>query len=516
MAASCPEPSNLPQFCVGGQLSPISCDLNSAPDIRVILRLVDSAGNLATGVTDPSTCAEFMAVTNEEIHVGSQGCWCICIPFANYSSVDPLNAANPANTFWEIRLFTGDASEGNWSLQGTPRTFQIDADFDYAAGCGTCAPYGVSCGSCIPLSCLLNPTGTLPSTVDNAWCGLVENCMAATIANLQTQIDALTDTDTFVTFTENPDGSISSTNADGSPGPTWPAPTVNTDTDTFVTFGTDADGNVTTVNADGSAGPTLCAAPCEDTNTTTTTVELAASDDGGSLEITLTDSDNNPVTGSIPCADLAAILTPCLPAGAVDTFVTFGTDADGNITVTNADGTAGPILCPAPCGTGGDPIVFNYVPYDATTHVAGPIAGAGTTASPYQIPLPSAADYLCDQLNAITESTDPIATTDKLLVLQGDDSCAVKSLCSETVSSGGTDFTGQRAGFFIMGCEAVPMPTEANPAGGTDWNPEIDYPAADFPIGWQQQFTDAFSGHETWMVQTQIDGTTHLWVQVTA
>jgi hypothetical protein len=428
-----------------------------------------------------------------------------------------MNAVSPTNTQWEVRFWAGNAALDEWTALGLPRTFRIDADHDYAASCA-CTPYTTICGSCIGINCLLDPIGNPPQELSNEFCDLVVGCMADTIADLQAQIDGIVGTDTFVTF------------------------------------GTDADGNVTTTNADGSAGPLLCAAPCEDTDTTNDTIALAASDDGSSLEITITDSDGNPVTGSIACADLAAILTPCLPTATdtdtfvtfgtdadgnitttnadgsagptmcaapcdggpdTDTFVTFGTDADGNITTTNADGTAGPVLCPAPCGDG-DPIAFEYVDFDGTVHTTGTFAGAGTPADPYQIPLPTSADDLCDQLATVTESTDPIATTDKLLVLQDDDSCALKTLCSETVSSGGTDFTGQRAGFFIMGCESVPMPTQANPAGGTDWHPEISFPAADFPIGWQQQFEDGFSGWETWMVQTQLDGSTHLWVQVTA
>ena len=455
MAATCPEDSSLPQFCVGGQFSPLSCDLSETPDIRVVLRLVDANGNqIKSGISDPTSCSEFMPTVTEEIHVGTSGCWCVCVPFANFSSVDPLRAVTPANSWWEIRLYSGNAETGTWSILGKPRLFQIDADHDYDGTCGTCSPYTTSCGDCIPLTCLLAPTGTVPTTIDNAWCDAVMGCPG--IADLAAQVAAwvdtntfvtfgtdadgnivatnadgtqgptftndfvtfgtdadgnititnadgspgptIIDTDTFVTFGTDADGNITATNADGTPGPVWidtdTFVTFGTDADgnvvatnadgtagptfrnTFVTFGTDADGNITTVNADGTAGPTII-----DTNTTNDGIALSVNGDGD-LVITLTDSEGDEIEATMTCAQMLAFLDPCLPGNTVDTntfvtfgtdadgnivatnadgtqgptftndFVTFGTDGDGNITVTNADGTAGPTLCPAPCGGG--------------------------------------------------------------------------------------------------------------------------------------------------------------------
>lgn len=176
MPANCPETSSLVNFCIGGQFSPAACEANSIGDIRVTLRLVDASGNLAEGVTDPGSCLEYIAGTTEEIHVGGDGCWCICVPFANFSSVDAVRAANPSTTSWEVRLFTGDSTLGNWTPLGAARRFRIDEALDYDTLCGDCAPYNVSCGSCIPLQCLVDGFDSVPQTASDAFCDVVMGC----------------------------------------------------------------------------------------------------------------------------------------------------------------------------------------------------------------------------------------------------------------------------------------------------------------------------------------------------
>lgn len=403
---TCPQASSLPQFCVGGQFSPAACEQFGTPDLRAQVKLVDADGNTPANVTDPNTCLTYIPVTSESVFTGADGCWCVCLPFANFSSVDPLRAANPSTTSWQISLFSGEADTGTWNLIGNPVVFQLDADNDYSVTCGDCAPFTTECGDCIPINCLIDPTGNLPTTMSSAFCDLVTGCMQDTVDGLQAQIDNLP----------------------------------------------------------------------PDTNTTNTSVAVAVSADGQSLGLTLTDSDGGEVSTDINCADINTVLQTCNPDEPPQEFVyadyDSGTHQAGAIAGVGSVGD--PFQIPIPDSV--TALVFQYVAYNPTTHNAGSIAGVGTSASPYQIPIPA----------------DP---------------------CSVQVTSGGTVFTGSPVGTRTFSCGVVAMPTETIDTV-TVWDPEALYPAEDFPTGWEQTFTDAFSGTEIWAILEQLDGVTKQWVQV--
>lgn len=125
-----------------------------------------------------------------------------------------------------------------------------------------------------------------------------------------TGVDIDTDTDTFVSFTQNPNGSISTTRADGTSGPTIAAP---------VALPTLTGAGSVTVTGNPATGYTF-------TGVDTQTAIAGA----GSVTVTGDAVSGYTITGSD-----------------ANTFVTLSQNADGSIATTNADGTPGPTIAAA-------------------------------------------------------------------------------------------------------------------------------------------------------------------------
>lgn len=118
--------------------------------------------------------------------------------------------------------------------------------------------------------------------------------------------------------------------------------------------------------ADGTCRLATIPEGSTDTNTTYTLV------DNDDSSFTLTDSDGLDA-GTVGLCDL------------VDDLASTPTAPDGALYLYHDPASGGCGVAPVAAG---DPVVLQYVPYDPAEHADGGIAGSGTTAEPYQIPLP--------------------------------------------------------------------------------------------------------------------------------
>lgn len=481
MPTICPAPSSLPTFCVGGQLSPGACDNLVSQDIRVQLRLVDQAGNPVDVVTDPTSCGEIVSSVVEEIHENTSGCWCVCLPFANYSSVDGNRAPIPATTAWQIQLFVGDATLGNWQPVGQQRRFSIDADFDYAEACGDCGPYTVSCGDCIPIVCLLETDGNpavVPSTPNALFCDAVMGCMQETVNDLQVQINNIPTSFTYVPW--DPATHVNGTIVGaGSPADPFQVP-LPFDQEQFFTYvvydaavhstgtpvgsGTNADpyqiplpqticdmlAGVQTVNGVAPVGTQFLGSDC-------TFYDLPAESVYQYVDFNSVTHASGTIAGSGTTADPFQIPLPPTPpdGGEIENVELVSTTTDPALnTVTQLfritetdDGDADPathdfsVVIPVPQAAS-----FAYAPYDAATHGAGAITGTGTAADPYQIPL---SPDVCSQLGGLPAATGATLETDEVLVIQADGSCARKTIAPSVLSYSPYDPATHQAGTVV-------------------------------------------------------------------
>lgn len=257
--------------------------------------------------------------------------------------------------------------------------------------------------------------------------------------------------DTFVTFVDNGDGSVTFTPADGGDPVTVGGPA-----DTFVTIVDNGDGTGTITPADGGPALTFC---------------LTCSDPINLVYVAYDETihvDGQPVVGD---GTTGAPYQIVLPPGVEFTYVLYDDAVHDDGTIVGDGSTGSPYEIPIkPCtktyiegdvvaydvtladGTviaAGDPIppgwiVINeenpfdgtfiegnshgpttwvYVEYDDTVHVDGQApAGTGTTTDPYQIPLPA---DLCDTLAALDPAdctTGPfdLVTADCEIISSGD------------------------------------------------------------------------------------------------
>lgn len=134
--------------------------------------------------------------------------------------------------------------------------------------------------------------------------------------------------DTFATFVENGDGSVTFTSADGNT-----TTTIGPDTDTFVSFTTNPDGSITLTSADGT---TTAVIPPGSTGGTDTFVTFTETQDG---TITFTSADGN--TTAVVAKNCPAFSTDryfCEPDDYIAPVKVFcdGTTSDGVLLVNTA------------------------------------------------------------------------------------------------------------------------------------------------------------------------------------
>lgn len=162
---------------------------------------------------------------------------------------------------------------------------------------------------------------------------------------------------------------------------------------------------------------------------------------------------------------MAGCLAPfnniCAPDGSP--LVGFYDVDSGTVTVVDVAGVSysGPVQkCCCDGAGGGDVTVFAYVAFDSAVHVPGSVVGAGTVASPIQIPL--GAPLVCD-------------------VTAGD----------------ANQYLGVRLGDRIHGCVPLDLAGNEHPA-------DAGFVAADFPEFWVQEFFNGDTGSESWIVHADV------------
>lgn len=519
---NCPNPSDLPTFCVGGQLSPAVCpDDTEWPDIRVDIELVDGSSEqpIRDQLFDPTSCATLLPSKSTTIHERSDGCWCTCDLFANYSSVDGANALNPPNTAYKIQLFIGDANKDEWTPAGQPFIIKIDADYDYSSLDECCTITG-PCGTCINVRCLQG-LDTAPVTVTSEFCEAVEGCVTglipeivvcdelkdlpATGADLPDGVNVLGDDcqyhalpaatdpivvcDELAAFENTGEDLPAGTPVLGADCKFHNLPAIPPGGGTLVDNG---DGTGTYTNEDGTE--ILVCIPHDDPDCTCTLIELGNPGDSVACDVTLPDGTIVTAGSPIPAGYfvvlevdsdgvcLSSIVVPTGGTGA-DTFVTFIDNGDGTVTLTSADGTTTVTV-----GAGGGTDTF-------VTFVENPDGTVTFTSADGTTTTTIGGGALCPDLQALTATNTVIPQGTAVL---GDD-CQWHLLpgnCEVTASSSGTAFTGTQTGYAVMGCELVPLPT---------FDPETDFPAADFQDGWQQHFVGV-TGTELWAVNADPNG----------
>lgn len=447
MPIACPTSSTLPCFCIGGQLSTTCCDDDGVwPTLRVTTTLLGAGSQT---VMDPTNCATIVATMDEQIIEQSQGCWSTCPLPPNYNNDDPELALQPSGLSWEIRVFAQDGESGPFDLVAGPFQVMIDGSQDYDALGDCCLITGPGGQQCINIACLLEALPTDPPTArfcdsvtaclgpisgtgllsnkingsyTHGWtanleCSDIEACLPALIIRTDgtalgvAQSGTLDHTANLV-VTSTDAGQIASIGADGGTYIDCAAIVACVGTIT----GTGLLANKITGNASTGWTANLECADIDgclpdlvvttDGNTTGVT-QSGAHDHTANIVLLSTDADQILRTGTdggllLDCATAAACVTiPTIPTPDITTDGnTLGVnvnpadpyDIDINVTSANAGqiastGTDGGTLIT--CADVNDCVNFEYIEFNPLTHDAGAVVGVGTTADPYQIPLPT-------------------------------------------------------------------------------------------------------------------------------
>lgn len=182
------------------------------------------------------------------------------------------------------------------------------------------------------------------------------------------------------------------------------------------------------------------------------------------------------------------VTQPLTAVGGCPVCTTIENNGDGTYDVTQTPGSSFVIDTNSAGLTGGE-LCTLLESYPTAGVLPGSVLVLGDDCQWYNLPAGATDSFvtIADNLDgtATVTSADGANTFDVCLAPCGGGGC------TESVTSGGLTFTGEPSGAFVDGCEVVDL-------GLGDV--ETLFPAANFPEGWRQLFTNGTTGSENMIV----------------